>query len=153
MRDRVSTSTIAQGRWPRILPALGIPRKTLTGKNGPCLFCGGKDRARFTDYHERGYYFCNQCGKYNGFELLMKYHGWTFAKTAAEVDRVIGNNSLVSLSRENYERLRTEEAWDHKVHKSTLDCALWLRKYHPEKLEDWLNGHMPEVRHWLETQL
>ena len=151
--DRIKTSDLARGRWPRILRAFGVPAKVLTGKHGPCVFCGGKDRARFTDWNDRGYYFCNQCGNYDGFRFLMKLHGWTTWRQAAdEVDRVLGTNSLASLSKENWEQMRAEDAWDHRVHRSTRDCALWLRKYHPEKLEAWLDGHHPEVRWWLETQ-
>ena len=38
-----------QGRWRTILSEVGIPASALTGKNGPCPICGGKDRFRFDD--------------------------------------------------------------------------------------------------------
>lgn len=150
--DRIKTSDLARGRWPQILRALGVPAKVLNGRNQPCVFCGGKDRARFTDAYDRGVYFCNQCGTYSGFKFLMKLRGWTFKQTADVIDRVLGTNSMVSMSKETWEQMRVDDAWEHKVHKSTRDCALWLRKYHPEKLEAWLESHHPEVRWWLETQ-
>src|SRR3974377_2458558 len=117
MRDRVSTSMVAKGRWQRVLLAVGVSDKALSGRNGPCLFCGGKDRARFTDYNDDGWYFCNQCGKYNGFRFLMKLRGWTFKQTADEIDRVLGTNSTVSMWRQHYEDLLVEDRWESRVHK------------------------------------
>lgn len=144
MRDRLSTSVLAKGRWPRILRALGVPPKALSGRHGPCLFCGGKDRARFTDYKETGSYFCNQCGNYPGFQLLMKLHGWTFKQAADEIDKLLVGSAYVSTS--HREAFAADEV---RVPRSTQQCALWLRKYHPERLEGWLDLHSPEVRWWL----
>jgi len=86
----MKTIDAANGRWREILPALGIPSQFLSGKHQPCLLCGGKDRARFTDLDGRGSYFCNQCGAGTGMQLLMKFKNWDFAKAASEVDAVIG---------------------------------------------------------------
>lgn len=33
--------------------------------------------------------------------------------------------------------------------KSLRDATLWLRKYHPHKLPDWLARHEPELAEWL----
>jgi len=134
------------------LAALGIPKKALSGRNGPCIFCGGKDRARFTDYQEQGWYFCSQCGKYNGFHFLMKYRGWTWKQAADEIDRLLGTNSTVSLSKGTYEDLLAEDRWVNRVHKSTKQAAVWLHKNHPERFEEWLDARHPEVRVWWETQ-
>jgi phage/plasmid primase-like uncharacterized protein len=150
MADRIKTKDLARGRWPRILAALGVPKKVLSGRNGPCVFCGGKDRARFTDYKQEGFYFCNQCGSYPGMKFLMALNGWTFKQAAHEVDRVLSTNSYISLSNDTYNKIL--ENADLRVPKSTRDCALWLRKFHPEKLGPWLDNHPPEVRFWLETQ-
>lgn len=87
------TLEAARGLWPRILVALGVPKEALNGRNGPCIFCGGKDRARFTDYKGDGYYFCNQCFKGNGINFLMAVRGWDFRTAASEVDGVIGKLS------------------------------------------------------------
>ena len=86
----MKTIDAANGRWREILPALGIPSQFLSGKHQPCLLCGGKDRARFTDLDGRGSYFCNQCGAGTGMQFLMKFKNWDFAKAASEVDAVIG---------------------------------------------------------------
>ena len=150
--DRIRTIDVARGRWKRILPELGIPRKALTGRHGPCLFCGGKDRARFTDWKGEGSYLCNQCGNYPGFKLLQKFHGWDFKRAAAEVDRVLATNATVSMSNDTYRQYQ-EANNDYSIPKATRDCALWLRKFRPaQELEDWLQTKTPEVRHWLEEQ-
>ena len=152
MRDQISTKVAANGRWPRVLRALGVPAKVLSGRNGPCIFCGGKDRARFTDYNDDGWYVCAQCGKNNGFHFLMKLHGWTFRQAADEVDRVLGTGTMVSLSKQHYEDLLAEDRWDNRVHRSTKQAALWLHKNHPERFEAWLDSRHPEVRVWWESR-
>jgi putative DNA primase/helicase len=152
MKDKITTSVAAQGRWPRILRALGIPKRALSGRNGPCIFCGGKDRARFTDFKGYGTYYCNQCGTVSGLKFLMKFHGWSFRKAADEVDRILGTNSMVSMSKDTYHDLLVQDKWDSKVHKSTQQAAVWLHKYHPERFEAWLDSRHPEVRMWWEAR-
>lgn len=68
----------AQHKWASLLPALGVPAKYLTGKNCPCPMCGGTDRFRFTDYQGSGAYWCNQCGRGSGVDLVMKIRGVGF---------------------------------------------------------------------------
>lgn len=36
--------------------------------------------------------------------------------------------------------------------RSTQDATLWLRRYHPERLEAWLERHDPQLRDWLSEQ-
>jgi hypothetical protein len=155
---------------------MGVPAKALNGRNGPCLFCGGKDRARFTDYKDEGFYFCNQCGSYPGGKFLAKFKGWSMAETAREIERLIRTSTRVSrmprrppklpdrVSVEAMILLDDSIPFDQAMQmvsdlqfnkpdvKSVRDCALWLRKYHPDKLEPWLASHHPDVREWLETQ-
>jgi len=70
----------ATGHWPAILHAAGVPDRFLTGKHGPCPFCGGKDRFRFTDYQQRGGFICSQCNPDggDGLALLMQWRGDDF---------------------------------------------------------------------------
>jgi phage/plasmid primase-like uncharacterized protein len=145
--DRIKTAEVARGRWTQILASLGVPPKVLNGRNQPCIFCGGRDRARFTNWKDDGYYLCNQCGSVNGFHLLMKLHGWTFSETAVKIDDLLANNWRVSMSPSNAPR-----EIEIRIPKSVRDCALWLKKFHPEKLESWLERRDIEVRWWLETQ-
>jgi putative DNA primase/helicase len=85
------TITQAHGRWREILPALGLPAASLSGKHGPCPMCGGKDRFRFSNRTNEGDYFCSMCGAGKGMQLLSRYHGWDFRRAAEEVDKIIGN--------------------------------------------------------------
>ena len=74
------------GRWRAILAAAGISPKLLDKRHHPCPMCGGKDRWRFTDYHQKGRWHCNQCGNGDGYELLQKIKGLDF-KEAAKLAR------------------------------------------------------------------
>lgn len=88
---KARTADMARGKWAGILKTLGIPDKHLTGKHVPCPFCEGTDRFRFDNKGGNGTWICNQCGAGNGFDLLMRFHGWDFSTTAAEADKVLGN--------------------------------------------------------------
>lgn len=78
------------GRWLDLLTLSGIDRAHLNGKHGPCPICGGRDRFRFDDKEGTGSYFCNACGAGDGFSLLMKVKGWTFAECANQLEKIVG---------------------------------------------------------------
>lgn len=79
-QDIYTLMALACGKWPDILTAAGIPDRFLTGKHGPCPFCGGKDRFRFTNHQNRGGYICNQCAPKggDGVAFLMAWRGCRF---------------------------------------------------------------------------
>lgn len=79
---------LAYGRWPEILQAAGISDVYFNGKNGPCPFCGGRDRYRWSNKYG-GVWLCTGCpeseGKWaNGFKMLMKHLGFTSFRDAAD---------------------------------------------------------------------
>lgn len=76
--------------WSAVLKQLGIDETCLRDRHGPCPMCGGEDRFRFDDLNGRGTWFCNQCGNGDGFALLRRIYGWTFAEARREVMRVAG---------------------------------------------------------------
>lgn len=80
----------AHGKWEGILLQLGIGSEFLKNKHGPCPVCGGKDRFRFDNKNGYGEYYCEQCRPGDGIDLLMKFHGWDFKKTAKEIEKIIG---------------------------------------------------------------
>ncbi|RVT93713.1 DUF7146 domain-containing protein [Sphingomonas crocodyli] len=88
----MKTIDAARNKWKGILLALGVPDEFLTGKHGPCPFCGGKDRFRFDNKGE-GSFYCSQCGAGKGFDFLLRLKGWDFKRAANEIDQVIGNVS------------------------------------------------------------
>ena len=90
-RDKLPLRDRGHGRWPQILAALGVPAASLNiRKHGPCPWCGGKDRFRFTDVDGSGKFFCGQCGSHGPVDYLMQINGWDFAKAAKEIEDVLG---------------------------------------------------------------
>lgn len=86
-----STLDRARGRWPEILPRLGIETRFLVNRHGPCPACGGRDRFRFDDKEGSGSFYCHQCGAGgSGILLLRKLHGWTHKEACDAVDGIIG---------------------------------------------------------------
>jgi putative DNA primase/helicase len=83
----------ARGRWLEILPLLGIERRFLTNRHGPCPLCGGRDRFRFDDRDGSGSYYCNQCGPGSGILLIRKLRGWDHKTACNEVDKIIGTGA------------------------------------------------------------
>lgn len=88
-RDRITDA--ARGRWHGILSAMGVASSFLTGRHGPCPFCGaGKDRFRFADKDGDGRWFCNQCGNGDGFDFVQRLRGCDFAEAARLVRDHVG---------------------------------------------------------------
>jgi len=85
------------GRWPGILSGLGVDDSFLRDKHGPCPFCGGKDRYRFSDCDGEGTYFCNQCGSGNGWMFVKKMFGCDFSGAAKKVESIIGNCNMTEI--------------------------------------------------------
>lgn len=109
LRDR------AQGRWPGILSALGVPDQILnTRKHHPCPRCGGKDRFRFTDKDGSGLFFCNQCKSISAVDYLMQVKGWDFAQAAKEIEAVLGDVPAMQVRPKNDPTARgaMQKLWD-----------------------------------------
>ncbi|WP_182179288.1 DUF7146 domain-containing protein [Methylobacterium radiotolerans] len=81
----------ARGHWAALLPDLGVDRRYLTAKQGPCPICGGKTRFRFDDKEGRGTWICNHCGAGDGADLVMKVTGMSFRDLAERLDPMIGD--------------------------------------------------------------
>ena len=94
----------AQGRWSRILPALGVGKSFLTGKHGPCPLCGGKDRWRWDNLEGRGTWICSKCGAGDGISLVMQKNGWEFREAARQIETVIGSAPADTSRRERSDR-------------------------------------------------
>jgi putative DNA primase/helicase len=88
----VTVDTI--GRWNDILGALGVDRKFLTNRNGPCPMCAGKDRFRFDDRDGRGTFFCSHCGAGDGFGFIKMFARVDFLEAAKMVEGVVGACSI-----------------------------------------------------------
>lgn len=82
-----SVKEIAKGRWPSILPQLGIDKKFLVNRHGPCPMCEGRDRFRFDDKGD-GRWFCNQCGAGDGVELVKQLLRVDFKEAVRRIEEV-----------------------------------------------------------------
>jgi len=83
----------ATGHWRDIARAIGIGDEYLTGDNGPCPKCRGKDRWRvFGDFEDTGGCICNQCGRNlgDGFALVGWFTGCDFPAAVTRVAEILG---------------------------------------------------------------
>lgn len=91
---------LAHDRWPEILVSAGIDSSFFGKHNGPCPFCGGKDRYRWSSKFG-GAWVCNQCtdGRYaNGFKMLMEHMGYqSFRQAADHVRDYFGSNQSLGV--------------------------------------------------------
>lgn len=79
---------LAHGHWPETLQRAGLADVCFSGRNGPCPFCGGKDRYRWSNKYG-GVWLCTMCpesgGKWaSGFSMLMKLMGYAQFRQAAD---------------------------------------------------------------------
>jgi len=79
------------GRWRTILPALGINPQFLSGRNGPCPMCGGRDRWRFDNKRGDGTWICTHCHAGQGLKLAMMFTGLPFRDLAQRIESVLGD--------------------------------------------------------------
>lgn len=82
----------AQGNWPAVLEAAGVPRELLNKHHQPCPCCGGTDRFRFTDHKGSGVWICSQCTPDGGspFDLLSAVFGYSFNEAKDVLAGVLG---------------------------------------------------------------
>jgi putative DNA primase/helicase len=103
------------GRWRAILPALGIHPEYLTGKNGPCPMCGGRDRWRFDNKQGDGTWICTHCGAGQGIKLVRMFTGIAdYSEIATRIERIIGEAPRETIKQERSEaakRAVMNELW------------------------------------------
>lgn len=86
----------ARGAWLEILSRLAPSLDEAVAKSPRHVTCpfpehgGDKDFRLFKDAAETGGGICTCGTSHDGFELLMRVHGWTFAETLREVGDLIG---------------------------------------------------------------
>jgi putative DNA primase/helicase len=80
------------GRWSGILTNLGINAELFSGKHQPCVFCGGKDRARWDRAKE--FYYCSQCGSRQPIDMAIEFTGLSFKDTTNLIRPNVMNTPL-----------------------------------------------------------
>ncbi|KFK94285.1 primase-helicase zinc-binding domain-containing protein, partial [Serratia sp. Ag2] len=110
----------AAGRWPDVLPMVGIDVPASQRAQVACPACGGRDRFRFDD-NGRGSHFCNQCGAGDGLDLIQKVKQCDATEAARLVADVLGiayraeetSNQTHSQSKAAAEADRQQRKQDH----------------------------------------
>jgi len=94
MQQNGKAREMASGKWPGLLKSVfGVDEKHLTGKNGPCPICGGKDRYRWIRSTRGGQWICNQCrpNGADGAELAMAVIGAEYKEVAKMIEQSSGS--------------------------------------------------------------
>jgi putative DNA primase/helicase len=94
MKARFDVSK-TRGRWKSLLMELGVPAETVSGRNKPCPFCGGKDRFRFTDFEGMGVWVCNVCGSGNGMTFVQKWCDCDFVAAIHHVEKILPKSKVL----------------------------------------------------------
>jgi len=93
--QKIKAEDLAYDKWPEILIASGIDAGFFGPRNGPCPFCGGADRYRWSSKHG-GVWVCSMCteGKYaSGFRMLMDHMNYSsFMEAANHVRNHFGSS-------------------------------------------------------------
>lgn len=118
----------AQGLWPGIAIAAGIPPEALNGRNQPCPGCGGRDRFRFIDKKQDGFFVCGGGGDRttgDGFRLLEHVHGWSASESLHFVADYLGlaGHEITKADRDAYRKRRILEALAHELEVLRLAVA------------------------------
>lgn len=111
----VELREVARGRWPEILPKLGLPVARLNGRHGPCPLCGqGKDRFRFDDKDGRGTWICNQCGAGDGISFVQQMQKVNFRGAADLIKPLIGVAKVRTI-KPNAADSETRRCWLNRI--------------------------------------
>jgi putative DNA primase/helicase len=101
---------ITKGNWINLLPMLGVDRRYLVNKHGPCPMCGGKDRFRWDNRNDTGTFYCSQCGAGDGFDLARRVTGKSFKDIAESIEKYLGHPSSYEKKPLDLEEMRQFQA-------------------------------------------
>lgn len=87
-----------RGRWKSALPHFNVSPKLLDGKHHPCPFCGGKDRFRFSDRHNDGWFYCNGCGNGSGWELASRAAGISKSDVVRKMREIFNETTIIRVA-------------------------------------------------------
>jgi putative DNA primase/helicase len=156
--DRRPHRELFRNRWRGILPHFGLNPELLNRQNGPCPFCGGRDRFRFTDYQGDGYWICNQCGPGDGFEFVKRAMDVDFREAIKLIEPIVAgvkeaklmvksveDNSkiLKSILRATEPVTRGSPVWTYLERRlGPLRAISGHLKYHPDLPYIYENGNL-----------
>jgi putative DNA primase/helicase len=149
---RVDIKQECQGRWAPILTNLGINAELFSGKHQPCLFCGGKDRARWD--RQKEFYYCSQCGSKQPIDMAIEHTGLSFKETTNLIRPNVMNSPLKIVkpvdTQQNEARIKKIHAGLKRITPDSV-VALYLAKrgikvlpdadcYQHDAVEYWQDG-------------
>lgn len=88
-REFTKIEDLTRGRWREILAHCGLDTRYMTGKQGPCPICGGKDRFRFDNKNGDGTFYCNQCGAGRGTRMVMLLGDLSFKDACFKIKSIL----------------------------------------------------------------
>lgn len=117
------------GRWSGVLTNLGIDERIFNGKHQPCIFCGGKDRARWDRAKE--FYYCSQCGSKQPIDMAIEHTGLSFKETTNLIRPNVMNTPLKIVkpvdTQQNEARIKKIHAGLKRITPDSI-VALYLAK-------------------------
>ena len=123
--------------WLPVLSIFGVPELPQK-KEGPCIFCGGKTRARWIT--QKQYYFCNQCEKRSrdGFAVIQEYNGWTVPETVNELSQYLGLKETKETNYKQHKRkLKAEKENYLKAMQDHLLAETHKKPLTEKEIEKW----------------
>lgn len=94
-KPEVLAEDLVHDQWPEVLQGAGMDAAFFSGRHGPCPFCHGADRYRWSKKYG-GVWLCTNCtnSRYqSGFQLLMRHMGYAQFAQAADHVREFFNGS------------------------------------------------------------
>lgn len=100
-----------RGMWAdAFIKLCGVDKVHFNGKHGACMYCGGKDRARFSDKVSEagdGGYICTQCGGDTGIGWFQRMRGETYSEAINTLGEYLNLVPVEVISKANKKASRT----------------------------------------------
>ena len=77
----------AERKWVWLLKEIGVDGAIFTGKHQPCIYCDGRDRARW--HKQKEIFICNQCGTLQPIDIAMRHLGLSFKETSFKLKKLL----------------------------------------------------------------
>ena len=148
---RVDIKEVAKKRWRSLLISIGMETKLFNGHHAPCLYCGGKDRARWN--REKEIYFCSQCGIIQPVDMAMRFLNLSFKEAAAILKKNMGgtmtdkyetnykkNEEAIKKIFSKVKRIRADSPVDRYLTKRGIKVRPEIDCYQHDSVNYWSDG-------------
>ncbi len=149
----VLAEDLVRDRWPEVLERAGMDSAFFSGRHGPCPFCKGEDRYRWSKKYG-GVWLCNFCTKssyQDGFKMLMLHMGYTqFAQAADHVREffhVDGNTPSVQRTARASARVAEQEQLDRNYRRMQEIWAKCQKISSGDPVDLYLQSRVPGLNY------